>query len=417
MGREAGSSSTSATRCTPTTCSPSRAASRCRRPRASRLPVLVGREGHVLVEAHGSAARPATARSRSAPTTRSSPRPRSCAASTRTSPQTQIHDVVAPVRRGHGLPGRDHATRSSTPTGSTRRSPSCRSGCRALVHACTHTTFAPNVDARRHEDERHPRRASSSRSTSARCPARRATSVRAMLARGARRPRRPGRDRVERRPVDRVADRHAAVGLAVPRHAAGSSKDSALVPFLMVGGTDNRFFRRAGSVGYGFGAVQPAALVRGLRHDVPRQRRARRRRVARPLGAALGSRRPRPARVHDPRRRHSPRSSIASLAAASDRRNERAQRAAERCSHEPGDELDRDRPLDRRDDACRRRRSSRRTPASTSSSMPGLHAARHGAARRIVLEVLAARVDGSPRRLPDRVLDPAAARRRAPRRW
>jgi acetylornithine deacetylase/succinyl-diaminopimelate desuccinylase-like protein len=27
---------------------------------------------------------------------------------------------------------------------------------------------------------------------------------------------------------------------------------SALVPFLMVGGTDNRFFRRAGSVGYGF---------------------------------------------------------------------------------------------------------------------------------------------------------------------
>jgi hypothetical protein len=29
-------------------------------------------------------------------------------------------------------------------------------------------------------------------------------------------------------------------------------KDSALVPFLMVGGTDNRFFRRAGAVGYGF---------------------------------------------------------------------------------------------------------------------------------------------------------------------
>jgi acetylornithine deacetylase/succinyl-diaminopimelate desuccinylase-like protein len=29
--------------------------------------------------------------------------------------------------------------------------------------------------------------------------------------------------------------------------------DSALVPFVMVGGTDNRFFRRAGSVGYGFG--------------------------------------------------------------------------------------------------------------------------------------------------------------------
>ena len=30
-------------------------------------------------------------------------------------------------------------------------------------------------------------------------------------------------------------------------------QDSALVPMLMIGGTDNRFFRRAGSVGYGFG--------------------------------------------------------------------------------------------------------------------------------------------------------------------
>ena len=29
--------------------------------------------------------------------------------------------------------------------------------------------------------------------------------------------------------------------------------DSSLVPFVMVGGTDNRYFRRAGSVGYGFG--------------------------------------------------------------------------------------------------------------------------------------------------------------------
>jgi acetylornithine deacetylase/succinyl-diaminopimelate desuccinylase-like protein len=28
--------------------------------------------------------------------------------------------------------------------------------------------------------------------------------------------------------------------------------NSSLVPFLMVGGTDNRYFRRAGSVGYGF---------------------------------------------------------------------------------------------------------------------------------------------------------------------
>jgi len=30
-------------------------------------------------------------------------------------------------------------------------------------------------------------------------------------------------------------------------------KDSALVPSFMVGATDNRFYRRAGAVGYGFG--------------------------------------------------------------------------------------------------------------------------------------------------------------------
>ena len=39
---------------------------------------------------------------------------------------------------------------------------------------------------------------------------------------------------------------------ALARVTARMVKDSALVPFLMVGGTDNRFFRRAGSVGYGF---------------------------------------------------------------------------------------------------------------------------------------------------------------------
>ncbi len=62
-----------------------------------------------------------------------------------------------------------------------------------------------------------------------------------------------GRDRIERRPVDRVGGGDAAVGFAVPGDRAGSSTAPRLVPFLMIGGTDNRFFRRAGSVGYGFG--------------------------------------------------------------------------------------------------------------------------------------------------------------------
>jgi acetylornithine deacetylase/succinyl-diaminopimelate desuccinylase-like protein len=40
---------------------------------------------------------------------------------------------------------------------------------------------------------------------------------------------------------------------SLSRTSAALCKDSALVPSLMVGGTDNRFYRRAGAVGYGFG--------------------------------------------------------------------------------------------------------------------------------------------------------------------
>ncbi len=40
---------------------------------------------------------------------------------------------------------------------------------------------------------------------------------------------------------------------SLARTSAQLCEGSALVPSLMVGGTDNRFFRRAGSVGYGFG--------------------------------------------------------------------------------------------------------------------------------------------------------------------
>lgn len=40
---------------------------------------------------------------------------------------------------------------------------------------------------------------------------------------------------------------------SLSRTTARLCEGSALVPMIMVGGTDNRFFRRAGSVGYGFG--------------------------------------------------------------------------------------------------------------------------------------------------------------------
>ena len=40
---------------------------------------------------------------------------------------------------------------------------------------------------------------------------------------------------------------------SLSRASAALCQGSALVPSLMVGGTDNRFYRRAGAVGYGFG--------------------------------------------------------------------------------------------------------------------------------------------------------------------
>jgi len=63
---------------------------------------------------------------------------------------------------------------------------------------------------------------------------------------------RPPRHHVERRPAHVVGGRHAAVD-SLARTTARLCEGSALVPMIMVGGTDNRFFRRAGAVGYGFG--------------------------------------------------------------------------------------------------------------------------------------------------------------------
>ena len=60
--------------------------------RGSAPPGAGGGEGHVLDEDPRARHARATARSRSAPTTRWSPRPRWCAASPSTGPQTQIHE-------------------------------------------------------------------------------------------------------------------------------------------------------------------------------------------------------------------------------------------------------------------------------------------------------------------------------------
>ena len=166
------------------------------------------------------------------------------------------------------------------------------------AHACTHTTFAPTiahggtktnvipdlveieVDIRTLPGQKGDRRPEDAR----------------RRARRSREPRR--RDAVRRERVDRVTDRHADVGRDGAGLVARWSTDRRSCPFLTVGATDARFFRRAGSIRLRLRPVQPPALVRGLRRDVPRQRRTRRRRVARALDPALGRPRPRPPRLN-----------------------------------------------------------------------------------------------------------------------
>ena len=163
-----------------------------------RLPVIVGEKGTYWSKHHGARHARATRRSRSAPTTRSSPRPRWCAASPSTGPPTQIHEHVAPLRRGPRLRPEMNAALLE-PRRLRRRSAELPLGLaphRARVHA--HDVRADGR-ARRHEDQRDPGpgRARGRHPHAARPDA---ATTRARCSRGARRPRRQGRDRVERRP-------------------------------------------------------------------------------------------------------------------------------------------------------------------------------------------------------------------------
>ena len=110
-----------------------------------RLPVLVAREGLVLVHAAGLGHARATPRSPTPPTTRWSRRPRSCAASPPSAPETQIHDTWRAFLDGMGYP--DEVVAPLLDPGPLRRRPrrAARSGMARQFHACTHTTIAPTV--------------------------------------------------------------------------------------------------------------------------------------------------------------------------------------------------------------------------------------------------------------------------------
>ena len=124
-------------------------------------------------------------------------------------------------------------------------------GMGRLVHACTHTTFSPNVvhgGTKTNVIPDHVELEVDIRTL----PGQSGDDIRGLLrdALG---------DLYDAVEIESNEDLSTASPIDTPLWDTLSMvtgrlvKDSALVPFLMVGGTDNRFFRRAGAVGYGFG--------------------------------------------------------------------------------------------------------------------------------------------------------------------
>jgi acetylornithine deacetylase/succinyl-diaminopimelate desuccinylase-like protein len=164
-------------------------------------------------------------------------------------PQTQIQDVWRQFVEGMHYPAeiRDafldpdglHEALAELPLGMSR-----------LVHACTHTTFSPNVMHGGTKTNVIPDEVELEVDIRT-LPGQTGDEVRAMLAEAL------GdlSDRVELESNDDPSTESpidTPLWDSLARVSSRLVKDSALVPFLMVGGTDNRFFRRAGSVGYGF---------------------------------------------------------------------------------------------------------------------------------------------------------------------
>jgi len=124
-------------------------------------------------------------------------------------------------------------------------------GMGRLVHACTHTTFSPNVahgGTKTNVIPDHVELEIDIRTL----PGQTGDDIRDLL-------REALGDLYDRVEIESNEDLSTASSIDTPLWDTLSTvtsrlvKDSALVPFLMVGGTDNRFFRRAGATGYGFG--------------------------------------------------------------------------------------------------------------------------------------------------------------------
>jgi acetylornithine deacetylase/succinyl-diaminopimelate desuccinylase-like protein len=164
-------------------------------------------------------------------------------------PETRIHDVWRGFVEGMGYP--DEIKKAFLdPDGLREALPELPLGMSRLVHACTHTTFAPTVMHGGTKTNVIPDMVELEVDIRT-LPGQTSEETRALLdeALG---------DLADRVEIESNDDPSTASPIDTPlwdslaRVTGDLIQGSALVPFMMVGGTDNRFFRRAGSVGYGF---------------------------------------------------------------------------------------------------------------------------------------------------------------------
>ena len=164
-------------------------------------------------------------------------------------PETQIHDVWRRVVEGMGSPAEVERA-FLNPDALRDALAELPLGMSRLVHACTHTTFAPTVFHGGTKTNVIPDEVELEVDIRT-LPGQTGDQTREMLTAAL-------GDLADRVEIESNDDPSTESPTDTPlwdslaRVTGALVKDSALVPFLMVGGTDNRFFRRAGSVGYGF---------------------------------------------------------------------------------------------------------------------------------------------------------------------
>jgi acetylornithine deacetylase/succinyl-diaminopimelate desuccinylase-like protein len=164
-------------------------------------------------------------------------------------PETHIHDVWRRFVEGMGYP--DEIRRAFLdPDGLREALPELPLGMARVAHACTHTTFAPTVMHAGTKTNVIPDSVELEVDIRT-LPGQTGEDATALL-------REALGDLADVVDIESNDDPSTASPIDTPlwdclERVTGRLVDgSALVPFLMVGGTDNRFFRRAGSVGYGF---------------------------------------------------------------------------------------------------------------------------------------------------------------------